>query len=253
MKKWLLVAFSAAFAMSVSAAPFDGPMKRGANMIKVLKQLDLSDQQKDAVRDILDSAREDVDIFADSRKQQREAIKQLVAADDWDQAAVEQAFLVNAEQHQQRKLNAAQVRHQVWNVLDAEQQAELASFSARELPERDENKRQKMWNRVSKRIGITDTQQQEIDAIRSAFEVDKTQIRETIKAHRDAEKALIRTSDFDQAQWDAMFAEHQAFVVDLAVSKAYMQHQVLQVLTPEQREELSKVERKMRKKMRGRA
>ena len=251
MKKWILAAASAAFAMSVSAAPFDVPAKHAGKMIHVLKELDLNDEQKGEVRDILSAAREDVDIFADDRKQQRETIKQLVEADAWDQAAVEQAFLANVDVKQQRRLNFAQVRHQIWNVLDTEQQADLQEMTAETKAERDGNKRQKVWERLAKRIGVTEAQQQEIDAIRSAFEFDKSTVRETMKAHKDAEKALIQTADFDQAAWDSLFQEHQAFTIELAVSKAYMQHQILQVLTPEQREQLSKAERKIRKKMRG--
>ncbi|MDM7861607.1 Spy/CpxP family protein refolding chaperone [Alteromonas sp. ASW11-36] len=252
MKKLVLSAIGVA--LSIQLATATAAPRHEPAMVKALQQLSLSEQQQQQINQIIGARRADVDIFATDGRELRREMKTLVQADVWDQSAIERALLARAELHQSRKLEQAQTRHQVWNVLSAEQQAQmLALIDERGPRNRDRGQlRERLWERISDRLALTDAQYEAISTIRSDFADQRELSKARMTEFRQAEQALIRTSEFDIAAWQDLYTQYQSVKLQQGVAKAYMHHQVLQVLTPEQREKLNQAERKIRQRMHGR-
>lgn len=241
-------------ALSIQLANVTAAPRHEAPMVKALQELSLSEQQQKDINAIIGARRADIDIFANDGCELHREIRTLVQADIWDQSAVEQTLLARTEQHQSRKLAQAQTHHQVWNVLSAGQQQEMLAMIEERSPMRRDRALtgERIWARISDRLALTESQYESIRAIRGDFANQGKLIKIRMTEFRQAEQALIRTTEFDVEAWQQLYAQYQGFKLEQGVAKAYMHHQVLQVLTPEQRVKLAQAERKIKERMRSR-
>lgn len=249
MKKLLYGAVALAISLSVSAQPMerDG---RGAPFMKLLKQLELSEQQKQEVKQILQAGRDDHRLFRADRRDAKQSMRAIIQADSWDQDAALLVINENADLHQQARLNRALTRHQIWLLLDEAQQQQLSQMSneSGDRKARAKQRREGMWQRVSEKLELSEQQLSEIEAIRAQRRDESEAFKTLAKAHREAEKALIRTDTFDQQAWLTLYEQHQDAATTQALSMAYSRHQMAQVLTEEQRQSLEEMTHKVRKR-----
>lgn len=96
-------------------------------MVRVLRRLDLSSEQRDQVHAILDAARPQFKTHADAMRAGREQLRELSPA-KFDEAAVRAIAQNQAKEMTEMIVLSQKVRSQIYAVLTPEQQSKLAEM-----------------------------------------------------------------------------------------------------------------------------
>ena len=241
-KSLLTLTVSALITFGASAGHHPGPHHQMA----LLKQLDLSREQRQDVRQLMRQGRQDVAVYREDLRAVRQQMQALIKAESWDEAAVKDLLEERQPLMAQLALTRANKKHQVWQVLSDEQQAEFEALMQDREPREFSDRQQKMLERLD----LSDAQQQQIDQIRTENAANKAAFRQLRQDLKQAEAELIKADSFDQDAWQGLRAEYQQVFADYALKGLYARHQVWQVLSDEQQAE---AEQRMQKRKHKRA
>ncbi|RJG49484.1 Spy/CpxP family protein refolding chaperone [Motilimonas pumila] len=119
----LVLPFSAA-----QASPSEqNTMPRGGGMKQVMQALDLSEVQKQQIKDIMKDARQGMQ--REDRRANREEAQQdrlaLLQAESFDSAKAQQLIASQQQDMAKKQLKMLQVQHKIYHVLTAEQQQQF--------------------------------------------------------------------------------------------------------------------------------
>ncbi|MBM6605491.1 ATP-independent periplasmic protein-refolding chaperone [Enterobacteriaceae bacterium RIT814] len=136
-----LGATSMAFAAdtaTTTAAPTEGKMmhhkgKPGRHHDMMFKDLNLTDAQKQQVRDIMKSQR---DQMKRPPLEERRAMHDIIASDSFDKAKAEAQIDKMAEQHKARMLAHMETQNKIYNILTPEQKKQFNANFEKRLTER---------------------------------------------------------------------------------------------------------------------
>ncbi|WP_100642710.1 Spy/CpxP family protein refolding chaperone [Alteromonas facilis] len=246
MKRYIPVVITLC-ALSLSAGSYAHEKgKRGTPLLKELKQLSLTAEQREEVKLILESARTSRGDFKEARREARDTMSAIVQSESWDADAAQQAFLEHADSRKEAMLNRATLMHDVWQLLDSEQQQTLSQRMADKSGERGERggDREKKWDKLSHKLALTDEQMSAIKSIETTFKSKQTAFRAQMQSLKQTERDIIQQSVFDLAAWESLYAEFEPVAMEQAVEHAYMRHQIFNQLTEEQQQRLSRLMRK---------
>lgn len=133
------VAFAADTA-TTTAAPAEGKMmmhhkgKPGMHHeMMMFKDLNLTDAQKQQIRDIMKSQR---DQMKRPPLEERRAMHNIIASDSFDKAKAEAQIDKMAEQHKARMLAHMETQNKIYNILTPEQKKQFNANFEKRLTER---------------------------------------------------------------------------------------------------------------------
>lgn len=132
MKKILTVA-GLALALTLGGTAFAGGERghgghggMGHHMMKrVFSKLDLTEQQREEVKGILSAFKEQMKGKKEGRGEFKAQMKALVQSGTFDEAAVRDLIESKRAERVDAGVAQARMKNQIWNVLNAEQQAKL--------------------------------------------------------------------------------------------------------------------------------
>lgn len=134
------MAFAADTATTTTAAPVEGKMmmhhkgKPGMHHeMMMFKDLNLTDAQKQQVRDIMKSQR---DQMKRPSLDERRAMHDIIASDSFDKAKAEAQIDKMAEQHKARMLAHMETQNKIYNILTPEQKKQFNANFEKHLTER---------------------------------------------------------------------------------------------------------------------
>ncbi|MBG0574580.1 ATP-independent periplasmic protein-refolding chaperone Spy [Enterobacter ludwigii] len=134
------MAFAADTATTTTAAPVEGKMmmhhkgKPGMHHeMMMFKDLNLTDAQKQQVRDIMKSQR---DQMKRPSLDERRAMHYIIASDSFDKAKAEAQIDKMAEQHKARMLAHMETQNKIYNILTPEQKKQFNANFEKRLTER---------------------------------------------------------------------------------------------------------------------
>ncbi|HHA1769371.1 ATP-independent periplasmic protein-refolding chaperone Spy [Enterobacter ludwigii] len=134
------MAFAADTAATTTAAPVEGKMmmhhkgKPGMHHeMMMFKDLNLTDAQKQQVRDIMKSQR---DQMKRPSLDERRAMHDIIASDSFDKAKAEAQIDKMAEQHKARMLAHMETQNKIYNILTPEQKKQFNANFEKRLTER---------------------------------------------------------------------------------------------------------------------
>lgn len=134
------MAFAADTATTNTAAPVEGKMmmhhkgKPGMHHeMMMFKDLNLTDAQKQQVRDIMKSQR---DQMKRPSLDERRAMHDIIASDSFDKAKAEAQIDKMAEQHKARMLAHMETQNKIYNILTPEQKKQFNANFEKRLTER---------------------------------------------------------------------------------------------------------------------
>ena len=122
------MAFAADTATTTAAAPVEGKMMmhhKGPGMhneMMMFKDLNLTDAQKQQIRDIRKSER---DQMKRPPLEERRAMHDIIASDSFDKAKAEAQIDKMAEQHKARMLAHLETQNKIYNILTPEQKKQF--------------------------------------------------------------------------------------------------------------------------------
>jgi Spy/CpxP family protein refolding chaperone len=96
----------------------------------MLERLNLTDAQKDQVRGIVDSHRDEMKTIADRARPAHEALDAAMTADTFDEATIRSRSMEVANVDADMLVLQARVRSEVFQILTPEQQAQAKQFRA---------------------------------------------------------------------------------------------------------------------------
>lgn len=122
--------------------------------LRLFKKLDLTDKQKEEIKDILDANREERREARGDRPadmmQNRDKMQDLTLSDNMDEAAVralaEKAVNAKSQKQVERLVSHAQLENKIYNVLTAEQKTKLKQLKK----EMDAKRMQRMKKQIEK-------------------------------------------------------------------------------------------------------
>ncbi|HDR2470895.1 TPA: ATP-independent periplasmic protein-refolding chaperone [Enterobacter soli] len=135
------MAFAADTATTTTAAPTEGKMmmhhkgKPGMHHDMMFKDLNLTDAQKQQVRDIMKSQR---DQMKRPPLEERRAMHDIIASDSFDKAKAEAQIDKMAEQHKAGMLARMETQNKIYNILTPEQKKQFNANFEKRLTERPE-------------------------------------------------------------------------------------------------------------------
>jgi protein CpxP len=147
MKKIALAAVLIPLALgSASAMAFGGGKggeQRGGMDNRMLRQLDLTDEQKDQLKEIAQTQRaakrsameENRDVRMAEMQAAKTAELDLVLAADFDEAQAQELASKMVEMQQSRYVEKLELQHEMMSVLTDEQKAELKTLQAERMAE----------------------------------------------------------------------------------------------------------------------
>ncbi|HDX4048915.1 TPA: ATP-independent periplasmic protein-refolding chaperone [Enterobacter soli] len=133
------MAFAADTATTTTAAPTEGKMmmhhkgKPGMHHDMMFKDLNLTDAQKQQVRDIMKSQR---DQMKRPPLEERRAMHDIIASDSFDKAKAEAQIDKMAEQHKAGMLARMETQNKIYNILTPEQKKQFNANFEKHLTER---------------------------------------------------------------------------------------------------------------------
>ncbi|MGJ8681243.1 Spy/CpxP family protein refolding chaperone [Paraglaciecola sp.] len=249
----LAVCSSLVFAAQTFAKPEQG--QRQHQMKRILSKLDITDTQKQDIKQIMQQARGDQNVSREDVKSFRQELAALIHAEDFDQDAIEALLTSKQEQRANAGLRQAQNKHAVWNLLTTEQQTQFANIIAEHKAKAEEGagKRKKgskgpksQKRKMAKRLGLDEAQKTQLASIKTQTKESAGELKANLKAFKQAERTLIHSAEFSADAWASLHQTHQADFLAKAILEAKTKHQIWNVLTEEQQEKAQKMQRRMK-------
>ncbi|WP_068544394.1 Spy/CpxP family protein refolding chaperone [Thalassotalea crassostreae] len=132
MKKLILVMFTLVCVSFSSVAKDQKGKHRGKmdNPVRMMfSKLDLSEEQKQQVKDIMKAQKEQMKALNDGQDQSKEQMKAIIHADTFDELAFKALQSRQAVKMQKLGLIKAKSMHEMYQVLTAEQKQKMAEMA----------------------------------------------------------------------------------------------------------------------------
>jgi protein CpxP len=255
MKKQLLtIATLACFTFAniplamAKAGQKDSPMR-------AFSELNLTQEQKEEIRTIFKTARENSSIYEADKAEIRAQMDSLMAMPAWDEAAARSIITAQIERGKSDALNRAKAKNQAYNLLNAEQKASLAEKTSKRASKHDNSdglkhnkKGKKRMKRLIKALDLNDEQIAGFKAIDEATQAKKLASKETGKAHHAQMKDIIRATTFDESAWLALHDNALNDMVERKLIDLKAKYDKGAILSAEQKEKFEKIKKKMERK-----
>ena len=271
MKKLLIASVTVAsiglggLALAQPAGPGMRHHEPVKEIVKHLRGISLSDAQREEIKTLVSAFKD-----ANHRPEFGDIEKPNLDFATATETQVTAFIQIQIEEREATHFAFAQLRHDIYNVLNEEQQATLLARDAKREVDRQKHHDAfvKQDARFAKRmdgevkgpkrkpreflfegIELTDEQIASLTELRESFKDASKANREKLRNFKDAQRNLVRSQSFSQDAWDALFVQYKDDLVSAKVEKAKQHQAMFQVLSSEQQaklEALRKEERKLR-------
>ena len=138
-----LVALGTVFAFGQQSGDNNGKRMRGHHgkhgAFKMMKQLDLTDAQKEQMKAIRQAGRESTKSLRESLKANRQQLEQITANGQFNEAQVQAIAAQQSGIMAQLLVEKTRVKSQIYQILTAEQKAKVEEMKAK-MQERRQNR-----------------------------------------------------------------------------------------------------------------
>ncbi|MBO7923246.1 hypothetical protein C7Y69_12545 [Alteromonas sp. KS69] len=245
-----LLATTFSLAHSANAAP-QGPKMRdhapGMEMIKTLSRLSLSSEQMDEVKKLVTAFKANHE-RPDASSEHPDKPDLATLSESEIRSLVETRIL----KQQSRHFAIAELRSEIYNLLSASQRNMLTEFEAKREAKREVahgGKRNTVRSAMRgqpprgprlpfKELQLTDEQLVSLETLNATFRETRFQHKVTMDALRNAEQALVRSGNFSESAWDALYAEYKDDLVNAAIENMTHKQATFAVLTDAQQAEV---------------
>lgn len=248
-----ILAVTLVFSLAASQFPLayaHGPEKGQRGEHKLFASLNLSESQKQDIGEILKQSKQNNAVYKGERQAIVAQMRNLMDMPTWDQSLAQDIVSQRVAHAGQMKLNKATAQHQAYNLLDDTQQLALLDKQSKR---KSKNNGRESFNikRLEKRLGLSNEQVTAIEQIQEAHKLQSKTLKADLRSAKEAEKAIIFASTFDQDAWLSLQNETQATRVEYALTKSYAHYQMFSVLDDEQKSKFEKMLNRAAKGKRG--
>ena len=219
---------------------------RKGHMKRAFAQLDLNEEQREQIREIHESFREQNEGARDEMHKLHEQMREQAKNGDREGAKATRAELQQMRAAMQQKVEGLQER--VNAVLTPDQQAKLAEMKAKHGERHDaRKKRQKCHGKkgdLLEKLELTDDQKEKIEAIRTDFREENADEMAAIKELKEKAKEQVKAGDREGAR--ATMKEAREIGTAMRADKKEMREDIAALLTDDQRALMQEHEEKIR-------
>jgi|TARA_R110002124_G_scaffold7573_5_gene43113 Spy/CpxP family protein refolding chaperone len=242
-----------------------------------LKQVDLTDSQRQDVRLLMQQNRATKDTYQPDQESTREVVRNLIQTDEWHETDISSAL--EAELHLQAQLMwlNIQTQHQIWLTLNEAQKAQILTElnitseeayienaldenAHNELKQQNEEHRQgkhemhqeQRQKKLIAALNLSDEQQALLVSQRAAEKADR-------EAHKPAHQTLkaefiglITAENLGEPDWIALQAQTQTSQFEHAFTRAKNQYTFWNSLSSEQQHTLQEIITKQQREQKRR-
>ena len=241
LKRIAILSLSTMLATSVLAHHHQGP---GGGLKKIMKQLDLTVEQRQDIRQIMRQGRQDHLLFRADMRDIGQQMRAQIQTDDFNEQAVQELLTERSSFGADLALDRAMRRHQVWQLLSDEQQAEFERLTSDKEPKQ----RHEAGLKRLEKLNLSDEQSAQIQQIRDQNASLREDTLAQMKAFRNAQAELIKAQEFDQEAWRSLFDQQVSKRIEVGVTRAKVRNQIWNLLTDEQQQQAKSMFEKAWKK-----
>lgn len=222
--------------------------------VRLFKKLSLSDEQRDQLKEIVKQTKQDNSVFAGEKDEIRQQMQDLMKLSSWDEVTARAIIQSQIQQSSQIELNRAKAKHAMYQVLNAEQQLELANLrdNVREKRANKQDKLDAKKNRKNKRItkalDLTPEQVTQWNDLRAQAKEKLSVNKDAAQAHKQAIRSIIQATSFDESAWLALQASFEEQRIEKRLIMAKLMFDNLAMLDDQQKNKLNKIVKKMKGK-----
>ena len=245
-----LLATTFTLAHSANAAP-QGPTMRGhapgMEMIKTLSRLSLSSEQMDEVKKLVTAFK--------SNHERPDASPEYPDKSDFaslSESEIRSLVETKILKQQSHHFAIAELRSEIYNLLSESQHNMLTELEAEREAKREvshgakrNTDRSTMRSQPSRgprlpfeELQLTDEQLASLETLNATFRETRFQHKVTMDALRNAEQALVRSDNFSESAWHALYAEYKDDLVNAAIEDITHKQATFAVLTDAQQAEV---------------
>lgn len=221
-------------AISAPALAHKGHQHKHDGLRQIFSELSLTDTQKQDIRQIITQSREDRNVYRSDRKAAKQTLRALVQSEDWDEKTVTAAILEGQALKQQKALQRAIKKNQIWNLLTETQQAEFVALLEQKKAEHEQRTDATKKNKRFKRLDLTEEQLTAIEAIKDTAKESALATKTKLATYKTAERQLMQKAEFDSEAWLSLNSEYQADFLAMGLLKAKTKHDIWNTFTAEQ-------------------
>ncbi|MEG3766304.1 Spy/CpxP family protein refolding chaperone [Alteromonas sp. 14N.309.X.WAT.G.H12] len=246
MKKWIFTTLIGSLLIStqVNARP-PQPGPQGMELLHSLKSLSLSQSQRQSIRELLKSFREehspnsDEDKNAQNRPMDHEpmdlSLKQIT------QRASERWQMMKA-----RRIAMASLDHNIWSLLTDEQKQQYATPTNDKKSEFKDRRHERKENKdpqamIFDDLDLTEEQRTSITAILQVQQVNDESARETLGALQEEIDELVYSTKYTESALSALIDNYEDVFITDAAGRAQTHKKIMALLTDEQKEDLQDI------------
>jgi Spy/CpxP family protein refolding chaperone len=226
------LAFSVAIILggNVYAKSESQPHTRG-ELHPILKQLDLNDEQRQDIRQLLKQHEADRSVYRQNPQDKNQALRALIQSASWDQDAVMTELENRQATHGEHMWQKIQSQHQIWLTLTDVQQTQFLSL----LAQQDDSKRgERHLHRGLKKLDLTERQWVQVENVRSKVETYISEHKVAQQKFRQALTKLIGKQELSHNDWLVLQSNYQQDWLTHGIFRAENKHALWVLLTPEQ-------------------
>lgn len=212
---------------------------RHDGMRKILSELSLTDTQRQDIKQIMKQSRDDREIYDIDASALKTQLRALVHASEWDQVAVENVINQHQTQLQDKALQRATSKNQVWKLLTEAQQAKfVAQLETRQAKQAQKHAKGQSTDKSKVRqlrgLDFTDEQRAAVESIQREAKESGETIKTRLENYKKAERSLIHSPDFNSEAWQELSSKYQADFMAMAILRTKSKHDIWNLMTPEQ-------------------
>lgn len=256
MKK-LLISISIASVLYVNSYAINAKqdIHQHEQMPWAMKSLNLSAEQKQDIKQIHKETKQDLSVYREEQKQFRESMRQLMAADVWDEAAVRETIKAQMANQLQSKLIQAKSKNRVFQQFTEQQKTQIQTMRLEGKNSAKKNKKRHTENtaakmpdkriqRITKALSLSSEQQAQLAKMMETNNTLRHANKEQMLVTRTKLVNIIQAPRFDEDTWLAIHADNEQQKLDMLLSKAKARFDMLSVLDSEQQKRFSKIMQK---------
>jgi len=262
-----LACITVAGSAMVIAKPTSHEDSQSAKQFRSFAQLNLSDQQKQDMRAIFKTTRENNSVYAGEKKEIMTQMQSLMNLPAWEQDTAETIIRSQIQQSQNIALNRAKARNQAYNLLSDEQKNNLAEMDVKYAHKKlsstsrvkhngdDSKKFNRTGNagkismaRFEKALQLSDSQVAQFRAIKANAKQQLIGLKQQGEDHQQMMKLIVQSPSFDENAWITARNAGIQDMISYKLIKTKAQYDRVSLLSDEQKQKFSKMFNKMRNK-----
>lgn len=207
-------------------------------IMKMMRQLDLSMEQKLSVRSTMRDTRDQISVLRDDLKKMRSEMLELVKSGNISQQGVDAVLEQYESSLRAMSKTGANTRNAIYDVLTDEQREKAQQLMAKKQARAEARDPQERLNKIADKLDFSDEQLASATELLPEIVEARTAVRETLKSYREAQRDLIVSNNLTDEQLDALFDEYFPTFKTNVFTAIVAHQQLYALLTDEQKEQM---------------